>query len=54
MSYCGFINVFFIFMMPITNEDFSAALCQIRGIVSTQDLAPYDDLNNRFSCAAKE
>ena len=35
-------------------EDFSAALCQIRGIVSTQDLAPYDDLNNRFSCAAKE
>ncbi|EFX75995.1 hypothetical protein DAPPUDRAFT_322816 [Daphnia pulex] len=38
---------------PITNEDFDAALCQVRASVSSQDLDLYEDWNRRYGSAAK-
>ena len=38
---------------PITREDFSAALLQVRASVSTQDLALYEDWNNRYGSGGK-
>ena len=47
------IYIFAFQVRPITNEDFNAALCQVRASVSSQDLAFYEDWNNRFGSAAK-
>lgn len=38
---------------PITSDDFDAALLQVRASVSTQDLALYDDWNQRYGSGAK-
>lgn len=35
------------------NEDFEAALSQVRASVSTQDLALYEDWNSRYGSGAK-